>query len=362
MDNQEIWNEIKKTLDASQSVFVLLPENPSFDATAAALSLFLSLREAGKSILIGAPTKMRVEFKNLVGLDRVTERIGNRNLIISFDYAEEAIEKVSYNVEDGKFNLVIEPKSGHPPLDSQRVSFSYEGIEANTIFVIGARRLEDLSHLYEKDRTAINRATIVNIDNRTANTNFGRHNLIIPSAAAVSEIIFQLLRKLNLPLDIDIAGNLLTGIEAQTQNLQSPFTGPETFEAVATLMRSGAKRSSTPPHPLRQFMPRPPTTPGLTQEMLMRRATVPPQPTAPFPPTQFAEPKLEMTVPAQSTEPAIQPEAPKSEAVQQPAPQPSGEATAPPTAGVAGGAGTGRDIKREDWHKPPPIYKGSTKV
>ena len=107
--------------------------------------------------MIGSPSKMRVEHSRLVGIDKISEKIGNRNLIISFDYKEDSIEKVSYNVEGEKFNLVIQPRSGYPPLDKSSVDFSYEGIDADVIFVIGAQKLEDLGAIYDKERQAFSR-------------------------------------------------------------------------------------------------------------------------------------------------------------------------------------------------------------
>jgi nanoRNase/pAp phosphatase (c-di-AMP/oligoRNAs hydrolase) len=373
MSNQAQTEEIKKVLDPAKSVFVLLPQNPNLDAAAAALSLFLSLKEAGKNTFIGSPTKMRVEFSTLVGIDRVSDKIGNRNLIISFDYAEDAIEKVSYNVEEGKFNLVIEPKSEHPPLDSKKVNFSYEGIEAPLIFIVGAKKLEDLGALYEKDRQAFNQTSIVNVDRATTNTKFGQINLVNSGAAALSEIIYKLLKNLNLPLNIDIAGNLLKGIEVQTQNLQAPFASPDTFETVAQLMRAGAKRTPSVQTQARPWTTRPPTAqmprPGISTPQ--KSAPQPqPQPQPPTPPTpqtppptatQLAEPKLDIRKTQSQMQAPIR-HSPSSQG-QVPPPPPSQD-QARQRVQIDQKRKNPRQNEqqmRDDWTKPK-IYKGSTKV
>lgn len=350
MNDQMDVEKIKQALETGSGIFVLLSANPSFDATAAALALFLSLRETGKSVFIGSPTKMRVEFTSLVGIDRISDKIGNRNLIIAFDYREDAIEKVSYNVEDAKFNLVIEPKAGHPPLDSKGVTFSYEGIEARLLFVVGARNLEELGDLYEKNRQAVNQATIVNIDTQAANTKFGQINIVGQGAAAISELTFRLVKKLNLPVNVDIAGNLMKGIEAQTQSLQAPFVAPDTFEAVAQLMRAGARRGlaprATPPglrmarHPM-PAMPRVMSVPQQTSPLPTRQVS---------PPNQVEEPSLSVAaVPPPTQAP------PDDNKISGSAPDEKGKQQ-------ENQATTHDQRVREDWLRPPKIYTSSRKT
>jgi len=266
--------QLKETLNSSKSVFVLLPQNPSFDATAAALALYLSLKEAKKNVTIGSSSQMRVEFGQLIGINKITNKLGNRNLIISFDYQEDSIEKVSYNVEGQKFNLVIQPRSGFPPLDEKSVSFSYEGIEADLMFIIGAVKLESLGQIYERERQAFSNTTVVNIDRNPSNTKYGQINLVDPKTASICEILFKLLVSHSLPVNIDIASNLLRGIEIQTQNFQTPFATASTFEIVSELMKHGAKRSA--PAAGRQWVPRQVTPPVSRIGMSLRQSVASP--------------------------------------------------------------------------------------
>lgn len=246
MDFKSQKAEVSKTLQTAKNIYVLIPQNANLDATAAALSLYLSLKESGKNVIIGSPSQMRVEFSQLVGIDKITDKTGNRNLTISFDYKEESIDKVSYNVEGDKFNLIIQPRAGFPPLDQENVNYSYEGIDAQIIFVVGAQKLESLGNLYEKDRQAFSDAQIVNIDRSSANSNFGQINIVEPKSGSISELMYSLIKSLSLTINADLAGNLLKGIEAQTQNFQSPFATVFTFETAAELMKAGAKRSLSP--------------------------------------------------------------------------------------------------------------------
>src|SRR3989344_7827180 len=112
---------------SAKSLLVVTPGSANLDITAAALGLGVALKEAGKNVIMGSTGKPVVEQSRLVGIDQVAQKLGNRNLVISFEYIQDAIEKVSYNVEGKKFNLVIQHKEGGRSLDPTNVSYAYEG-------------------------------------------------------------------------------------------------------------------------------------------------------------------------------------------------------------------------------------------
>src|SRR3989344_7924440 len=108
---------VKPLLDSSHALALLLPQNPKLDAVSSALSLKLVLEQMGKSALVVCQDAMTVEFNRLVGIDTVTHSFGGRNLVISFPGQTEAVDKVSYAVEQGELQLVITPKSGTSGID-----------------------------------------------------------------------------------------------------------------------------------------------------------------------------------------------------------------------------------------------------
>mgnify|MGYP001071609725 CR=1 FL=1 len=234
--------ELQQVLSSSQSVLIIIPSNPSLDKVAAALSLYLSLEKNGKITTIVCSQPMTVEFSQLVGVDKITNRVGGKNLVISFDYVKDSIEKVSYNVENDKFNLVIQPKTGLPSLDAKKVTYSYSGTESDLIFVIGAQKLEDLGRFYEDEKESHSHKQVINIDYHQQNSKFGKLNIFNPQASSCSEIIALALKVLNLPFDKDIAVNLFIGIKSATSNFQSLNLSAEAFEAAALCFRAGAKQ------------------------------------------------------------------------------------------------------------------------
>lgn len=233
--------EASNLIKQSSSILILLSQNINVDTVASGLALFLSLKKAKKHPQIGCAIPISVAYNRLFGVDQIRNKLGSRNLVISFPYVEEAIEKVSYHVEGHNFNLVIVPKKGFPTLDPKKVTYSQSGIDDPTIIVVGAASLDDLGALYNGEREAIDKAQIINIDIGQNNLQFGKINLVDIQASSAAELVAFLLRETNLPVKEDIATNLLAGIEWYTSNLQK-WTRAETFEIISYLMQNGGKR------------------------------------------------------------------------------------------------------------------------
>lgn len=233
--------ELKNQLNQANSTLVLTTEKPSFDAVASALAMYLSLKNAGKNVSIASSSEPIVRDSHLVGLDKIQTEIGSTNLAISFPYQEDSIEKVSYNVEGDHFKLLIQPKEGFEPIKKEDLSFNYTGASADLVIIIGASRIEDVGSIILNEKDLLEKATIVNISDVPGS--FGKINLVDPNSS-LSEIVTAIIQETSLQLTKDTAQNLMQGIEDATQNLRSTKMTADTFEALALLHRTGARRSS----------------------------------------------------------------------------------------------------------------------
>jgi len=241
------YGQIQEALSTAQSALIVLPQKLNHDKVAAALSAYLSLKKAGKQAVILCFKPMTVEYSSLVGVNQITKKLPGRNLVISFDYLEDSIGKVSYNIEGNKFNLVVQPKEGCPPLSTKRVSYSYSGGQSDLIFIIGASSFEDLGGFYFNNKQLFEQSKTVNLNIDGRNSRFGKINLINSRAACYSEVMAELLHRLKLPVDVDIASNLLQGLEKATGSFSSRMVNANTFEAAALCLRAGAKRHPEKP-------------------------------------------------------------------------------------------------------------------
>jgi len=242
---QDKLNNLKTTFSSAQKILILIRKDPSFDGLAAALSLYLAIKRTGKDVDVYCETPVIVEQANLVAVDKIKNEIGNKNLIISFDYAEGAIERVSYNIEGNKFNLVIQPKNGVPTLSPDKVNYSYSGLSADLIFSIECQKPSDLGKIVEKEKDFFEKAKIINIDYHNS-AQFATFNVNTPGVLSCSELVLSLFPQLDLRIDGDIATNLLAGIEHASASFSDPRLDATTFETIAYLLRQGAKRQKVP--------------------------------------------------------------------------------------------------------------------
>lgn len=241
MESFPEFSQIQTALTSAQLIYIVLPEKLDLDKVAAALSLYLSLKKIGKQVSIYCAKPMIVKYSNLVGVDKIKQKLEGKNLTVSFDYVADSIEKVSYNIQNNKFNLLIQPKDGFPPLPTEKVSYSYSGGQADLVFVIGASQLEDLGVLYSENQEFFNNGKIINVDIQLTNSQFGKLNVVKNNLVSCSELVASLLSSLRLPVDSDMAGNLLKGIEEVTNHFSGKVT-PLSFEAAAFCLRAGASQ------------------------------------------------------------------------------------------------------------------------
>jgi len=232
------FGQVKPLLDAAKDILIVLSQKTDSDRIAAGLSLHLALKR-NKSTSIFCAKPMTVEFSSLVGVDQIKQKLQGKNLTISFDYVEGSVEKVSYNIENNKFNLLIQPKEGFPVLSTENIDYHYFGQQPDLIFVIGARSLADLGEIYFQNKKLFEQTQIVNLDISSQNQHFGRVNLVEPNASSFSEIVTLMLVGLNLDLDNNIAGNLLTGIQTATAGFSLSKAGVMAFEAAALCLKAG---------------------------------------------------------------------------------------------------------------------------
>lgn len=236
------YPQLIKVLEEKKSFVICLPPTASTDAQAGACALYLALLKAGKqaSITCGAPLTKEVD---LVAIEKVTTDLqaeGGNTLTMSFPYQEGAVDKVSYDIEGDRFKLVIQPKEGHPKLDSKNVEFGYTGGKIDVIVTIEALSLESLGKLYTDNQPKFSGVDVINIDRRFNNAQFGTINVVEKQVSSISEIIHSILSYLKIENDKDIATNLYAGIVFATNNFSSYSVNADTFDVASRLLRAGA--------------------------------------------------------------------------------------------------------------------------
>lgn len=234
--------KIKELIVKASDILILTHENPSPDSIGSALALYLGLVGLGKKVTIVCPDPMTVEQSGFVGVNKVMQDVGKKNFIISLDYVEGSIEKVSYNIEGNSFNLVIEPRAGFEPFSAEKVHYSYGGANADLLFTVDTIHLGGLKKLYEGDKELFAGKPIINIDRHPNNAQYGLINFVNPDASSTAELVARFLSDTGIAITQDIATNILNAVIAATDNFQHPNVTPSTFETAALCLRQGGKR------------------------------------------------------------------------------------------------------------------------
>ncbi|MGE5543578.1 MAG: DHH family phosphoesterase [Bacillota bacterium] len=81
--------------------------------------------------------------------------------------------------------------------------------------------------------------TIINIDHHVSNPGFGNYNLVDINASSTCEIVFCLLKRMNIPITVDIATPLYCGMVMDTGRFQYSSTSPTTHRLAAELLEAG---------------------------------------------------------------------------------------------------------------------------
>jgi phosphoesterase RecJ-like protein len=82
-------------------------------------------------------------------------------------------------------------------------------------------------------------ATIINIDHHATNEHYGQINLVIPTAASTTEVLFHYFRNNNIFVNPKMATSLLTGLATDTSNFSNSATSAIALAVGGELIRSG---------------------------------------------------------------------------------------------------------------------------
>ena len=89
---------------------------------------------------------------------------------------------------------------------------------------------------------------IINIDHHTTNNRFGRHQLVDVEACATSEIVYRLIRALEIEMDTAIATAIYTGILTDTGSFRFSNTNRAAFSICEAMVAEGVKPSAVAQH------------------------------------------------------------------------------------------------------------------
>jgi phosphoesterase RecJ-like protein len=186
------WDAAVAAIAAAGTTVISCHVNPDGDALGSALALHLALAGSGKRALasFSEPFVVPPQYRFLAGLDRL--------------------------VPPGRVRT-----------------------DADLFICFDAGSLDRLGTLVDAFRGA---ARTIVVDHHASNTRFGDINLIDPHAPASAVLCRELLRRLGLKLDPEIATCLYTGLVTDTGRFQYQATTPATHLLAAELLEAGVEQ------------------------------------------------------------------------------------------------------------------------
>ncbi|MBP7774823.1 hypothetical protein KA078_03460 [Candidatus Woesebacteria bacterium] len=241
MVNGEILTSLQNIVQTSESLMILFAPGASRDVQASTVAIYQLAQSVGKNPRLLTPQKS--DSFIFTELEAAQTELGQENLVVSFPYSLEKVDKVSYHISEElqRFYLTIKPKSGVAPLDTADVQYTYTGASVDAVITLGITNQEELEQLYFGYEELFASIPIFVIAESGAN--FGTHLFETSGHSCMSEAVAQLITQAEYTLSPDAATALLSAIEQQTQLFSSLSCTAETFEAVALLLKSGARRS-----------------------------------------------------------------------------------------------------------------------
>ena len=126
------------------------------------------------------------------------------------------------------------------PLPYEYAFFEFDGLVSDLPEDVAQRTIVFLD-CGNSDRNAVEvgDATVLNLDHHHDNTLFGTINLVVPEASCTAEIVWDLMRGLDVALTEQIAEALYVGLVTDTGRFMYENTGPAAHVMAADLIEAG---------------------------------------------------------------------------------------------------------------------------
>ncbi|MCU0494962.1 MAG: bifunctional oligoribonuclease/PAP phosphatase NrnA [Chloroflexaceae bacterium] len=112
--------------------------------------------------------------------------------------------------------------------------------EADLIWLVDTATLDRIGQIYTDHHDTLAARPLVIVDHHVTNEGGGNLNLITPQSASCAELLFRLLRAMELPVPPEAATCFLMGVVTDTQSFQTSSSNPQSLRTTADLLEAGA--------------------------------------------------------------------------------------------------------------------------
>jgi phosphoesterase RecJ-like protein len=178
-------------------------------------------------------------------IQQIVDAIGSRQRFVISSHARPDGDSIGSQLAMayalralGKHATVVNADPAPPPL------MAFPGVPDTQIATqvegqFDAAIIMECGDLGRTGVAGLDRFFAINIDHHPGNTAYGQINWFDPSAAACSEMVFDLVRALGVPLTIEIATHIYLGILTDTGSFHYSSISPRTFDMCRECLEAG---------------------------------------------------------------------------------------------------------------------------
>lgn len=229
-----LGHQIKEVFEKAKRSLVIVDDNADVDALALAASLVELFASYHKKAVLVSRKPLPEAADSLVKPENIKHGLDPKSLVISLDWQQNKLEKLSYKIEGNKFNLILSSKGAK--IDPNEIKYSYQGEDYDLIVLIGVSSLEKM-YSFGLDADYFSRTPSINFDKSEANTNFAKLNIVGAKADSVCSLAANTFKEAFIALPTKTAEIMLYGMRMVTNNFTN-VSDPTTFEGAAYCKRS----------------------------------------------------------------------------------------------------------------------------
>ncbi|MFA5926136.1 MAG: hypothetical protein WC831_04330 [Parcubacteria group bacterium] len=235
-----IQDQIKNQIESAESVLILVKNEAPNETVAASWGFFHLLKSLGKKPTVLETNEQDERLSFIPRPGQIEKEIrGARDFVISFSTKYNSILGSRVERKNEVYEIYVTPEKG--TIDPRDFSLMPAKFKYDLLVILGCQNLDQLGELKEKNSDLFFEVPIINIDNVSANENFGQLNLIDMTASSVSEILSDFAKSSwEKHVTPDSAQCFLTGVISATSNFQSLSTTPQSLMAASWLIEKGA--------------------------------------------------------------------------------------------------------------------------
>lgn len=249
--NPTQYSAATEVLKRYKRVLVVPHANVDPDGLSSALACYQVFKSLGKDVTVICPDTLPESLEFLPGFDKLQQKIdASQEFVITINLQDGVeVDKLRYTVEDQRVNIIVLPKKG--VIRSQQIALAEGDRSYDLIVVVDTADLALLGSFYTENVDLFGSVPVMNIDHHISNTGYGQLQLIDPTAASATEVLygwFQSDQNMRSALSADLATLLLTGLITDTRSFQNANTTPKSLEVAAELLEKGARQQEIIQH------------------------------------------------------------------------------------------------------------------